>query len=914
MFKFLKLLFVSAVALCLILPSSFASAPQEAIDNSVKDLRVLSPDWICAVVDPTAEILAVRNAKFQVELDADKKKYEEEKAAGKMNWFYDFSKRYRSIIAQKEYHQPLFAKFNDPAFWTINGQHAKDVTIWAHSVDAFPAWNSEEIPTGDPGLKSRVADMTYLRLPVSLKNGVDVEVKGEDGRRAKLAFNEESTPCWSIKVNQSAYSARATKKRAYLGMWLPGIGALDFSNFEGKPFYVKKFTPGDRWDQGTASGGPLFTGEIKLRKKFADQDVKREGGSNLTGEDVYELDFSSFVEADGGLYCIQVPSLGRSWPFKMTKDGYGDAFFTMMKGLYHQRCGTELKKPYTNWERPACHVETRQGKFVSEVERWYSPQYRKGKPNENEVGFRDEDGRRVEISQFTLISNEDPNAPVMPGVKGGWHDAADYDRRIHHYNGTWDLMAVFETFPLHFTDNQLNIPESGNGIPDILDEAAWSLDVWKATQTAQGGVSSWIEQKSHPEGVEKRDLKKTFAGDPNKTFAAVPDRASSLAYAAAASNLGRLLLPYSPGRSAEFIASAKRAYAWGKNPANSLRGLKFSIQESREKALAGKTLTFDEDSELLPEDRASTDGAFAAANLYLATGDAAYLTDWEASGFGSRMGKLGHAINASMTVPFLINAGLPQKDVDTMKNMVVTNSNNLIASQEEHAYRMLWLGPDEGWFHALGWGNLHSKARQLLAAFSATRDSKYIAAMESAADFYLGCNPTGTTLVTGLGSVYPVVLQHIHSAVDGIAEPVPGIAPYTFNFGINPIAYLILDDGHPSVKSFFEPMAIAFLPDKLGRQEIQNGLDAADKSQPGWDREAMKPARTVIWKNLPVFRRKSTHPNAVVDQNEFTVAETITPLALLFGALTSEGYSPAENLKYRQPRNKPEDVPFYNMP
>jgi hypothetical protein len=85
MFKFLNRLFVGAIALSLVTVSSSATMPQEVMNQSVKDLRVLSPDWICAVVDPTAEILAVRNAKFQVELDADKKKYEEDKATGKTN-------------------------------------------------------------------------------------------------------------------------------------------------------------------------------------------------------------------------------------------------------------------------------------------------------------------------------------------------------------------------------------------------------------------------------------------------------------------------------------------------------------------------------------------------------------------------------------------------------------------------------------------------------------------------------------------------------------------------------------------------------------------------------------------------------------------------------------------------------------
>ncbi len=895
-------------------PQATATKPGgNAVARSVKDVRVLSPEWVAVVVDPTEEILEARRTRFGTELDADKAKWEEDRAAGRFNWFFDFSKRFRSLLAVRDTHLPLFAKFNEPGFWKVNGQTAADVTVWAQSVDAFPGWDANDSPANDAMLFSRTADVVYLKLPGPLKDGETVEVKGEDGRGGSVTFNDESTPCWSLKVNQSAYATDAARKLAYLGMWLPGIGALDFSAFDGKPFHVKKFEKGDRWDMGTATGDPVFTGAIKLRKKFADQDLAREGGSNLTGEDVYELDFSAFTGE--GTFCIDVPGLGRSWPFKVTKDGYGDAFYTIMKGFYTQRCGTELKKPFSAWERPACHTQTKEGTFIPETANWYTLNYRKGQPNEKEVGFRDANGERIAVQQFTLITNEDPNAPVMPGVKGGWHDAADYDRRIYHYNATWDMMAAAEAFPANFTDGQLNIPESGNGIPDILDEAAWSLDVWKATQRPDGAVSSWIEQKAHPEGVQSGDLQKTFAEDPNPMFAATPDRASSFTYANAAANLGRLLAPYAPARSKEYIESAKKAYAWAKRDDAVMRNREFKLATApRDKKLEGQTIRFDEDPEILVDDRAYGEGAFAAANLYLATKDAGYLEDWSASEMGKKIGQRMHATNASYLVPLMLNKELPPEDAEAVKKAVTSEADKLLASQDSHAYRQLWLAPNDGWFHAMGWGNIHSKARHVAAAYAATKDPKYKASLQAAADFWLGCNPMGTTMVTSLGSVHPVVLQHLHSTIDGIAEPTPGIVPYTFTFDAPMIPFVIAENGHASVKSFFEPLAMVFIPDKIGRKEIQAKLDTVDKAAPNWTQEATKSAKGAVWKNFPVFRRKVTHPMAVVHQNEFTVNETMGPLALLFGALTGEGYMPSDELKHREPRKTIDEVPYYNMP
>ena len=216
-----------------------AFGQQEAIPRSIKDVRVLSPDWICAVVDPTEEILAARQAQFGLDLDADKKSYEEDQAAGKGNWYFAFSKAFRMLVEQKDYHLPLFAKFNETEFWKVNGASPADVTVWAHALDSFPGMDAGDIPTCDTSNFFRTADMVYLKLPGALKNGETVEVKGADGRAGSLTFNDESTPCWSIKVNQSAYASSAKKKAAYLGMWLPGIGALDFAAFEGKPFHLK---------------------------------------------------------------------------------------------------------------------------------------------------------------------------------------------------------------------------------------------------------------------------------------------------------------------------------------------------------------------------------------------------------------------------------------------------------------------------------------------------------------------------------------------------------------------------------------------------------------------------------------------------------------------------------------------------
>jgi hypothetical protein len=70
-----------------------------------------------------------------------------------------------------------------------------------------------------------------------------------------------------------------------------------------------------------------------------------------------------------------------------------------------------------------------------------------------------------------------PNAPVFD-ISRGWYDAGDFGKYFPPAASTvTDLLFAYELFPQLFSDNQLNIPESRNGVPDILDEIKWQLDM-----------------------------------------------------------------------------------------------------------------------------------------------------------------------------------------------------------------------------------------------------------------------------------------------------------------------------------------------------------------------------------------------------------------------------------------------------
>ena len=93
----------------------------------------------------------------------------------------------------------------------------------------------------------------------------------------------------------------------------------------------------------------VFSGQSKL----SNPGNRSEGRSQYSGENVYEIDFTSFKTP--GRYYIAVPGAGRSFEFSIASDVYDEAFQTAAYGVFAQRCGVALEPPYSDWRRIACH-------------------------------------------------------------------------------------------------------------------------------------------------------------------------------------------------------------------------------------------------------------------------------------------------------------------------------------------------------------------------------------------------------------------------------------------------------------------------------------------------------------------------------------------------------------------------------
>ena len=693
-------------------------------------------------------------------------------------------------------------RFLDPWTSVVQTDDAKVAAEWPATENQWPVPAGLADPLEKPRQESmaervvRVAKRKSWAPPEMAPRIVHALFRVHDETPAN--YNPEE-PSPLFKVNQVGYLPWAPKY-AYMGAWLgPELGAWKpHGELEG-------------WQLVDAATGEVAKeGKEPPRARVPDK-LTREG-TPLTGEQTYEMDFSDVTKE--GEYFVRVPGVGRSRTFKIGAGAAEEAFRVHMGGLYQKRCGCAKEEPWTHWTAGACHTEVVRGTFP---------------PDEGKL--------QPKTRWFNVIrDNTDWKNGEKLHLPGGWHDAADYDRRPQHLRVVSDLCAVWMMRPGNFPDGQLRIPESANGVPDILDEAEWGLRHLLAGQQKDGGVGTWVESTGHPGPGN------VAAEDPMPYALSGATRASSLMYAACAAQLARC----GEGFKEKYLESAERAwdFALGTKPRTEMfvrRVTEWRVMKREE------AVYWDEDKELPAQWLVK-----AAVNLHALTGDGRFLEPLE-----EEMERLsGAADKDAWAWPPLLFSGERTARTPAVLDAFFERWERRIrreadeaCRQEETAcaYRVPWWAPGSGKEHAMGWGACHPlrRAQWLVAAHGIGGDEKYLKAASLANDFHNGCNPQGTTLTSGLGEVYPVAFLDLPSYVDGIAEYVPGITPYRWTYGMPAKA-----------------VEMAFGGDK---------------------------ARASKW---PIWRRWGNFENQTVAASEYTVWETIAPAASVTGYLLEPSGQP----------------------
>jgi len=538
----------------------------------------------------------------------------------------------------------------------------------------------------------------FLELDQPLAEGATYAVELDHPTLHPVTFTYDTSALRSEAVHVSHIGFRPDDpvKTGYLSMWL-GSKTTDPAADPAVPY--EQGTPFRLLD--TSTGEVVFAGAATM-------DEPRDAPSNMqlnyNKTDVLALDFSAFDRP--GAYVIEVDGVGTSYPFRIADDVWHEAFRTAMLGFYHQRSGIALDEAHTDWPRPrALHPADGITVYQSRAT----------------LMDTDQGLNLLNRKSFEALPAERTDE-VVADAWGGWHDAGDWDRRAQHLFAVRDLLDIAELRPGFAASLRLAIPENGNGLPDLVDEALWTVDLYQRLQKPDGGVPGGIESDAYP---PRGETSWTASQD---FFVYAPDAWSSYLFAGVAARAALLVEPYDPERAAGYAESAERAMRWAE--ANTPGYARARVELSNARNLA-------------------------AAELYRLTGDERWHAVFVATSAYATERQLAHEEHQHHATFIYARTDRPVDDRILSRGM---------ASLTGYADFLLGTGNRGGFGQLMnpwtpyGWSYtsaLPVEADILVLAHALTGDERYFAALIRETQFGLGANPDNTTFTTGLGHRYP---------------------------------------------------------------------------------------------------------------------------------------------------------------
>lgn len=453
------------------------------------------------------------------------------------------------------------------------------------------------------------------------------------------------------------------------------------------------------------SGQTVYKGRLSAARHWS-----------LSGEDLKTADFSALDKA--GEYYVEVDGK-KSFTFPIAAgNAYHELSVWTLKAFYLWRASTPIESQFATY---------------------------KGNDFGRKAGHPD-----TEVYLHNALVDEMHSGQEVYSTPKGWYDAGDYNKYTVNagFSNAFFGMA-YEMYPAYYQRLDLNIPESGNGVPDILNELKWELD-WMLTMQdpADGGVfnktSSMVFSRFY---MPDHDLNDRYVIGKSTTSAL--NFASSMAMAA------RLYAPFEaqfPGFAKQALEAAKTAYAWAKanpnvayeNPGNVHTG-----------AYSDKRLT--------------DEVQMAAAELLITTRDKQYAKDitlgWDYDTPVWHDEESMQLMLLALHTKEIAGLGIDTTAVNAKFKKL---ADKLVKQAEEGC------GVAAKEFKWGSNGVVATNGAIAGIAYRKWKDAKYKKVATGCFDYLMGTNPTNYCYVTGFGTKYPMHIHDRRSASDGIAEPIPG--------------------------------------------------------------------------------------------------------------------------------------------
>ena len=467
-------------------------------------------------------------------------------------------------------------------------------------------------------------------------------------------------------------------------------------------------------------------------------DVRDRGEDMASGDHVYEADFSDV--RDAGIYYVRNDAGERSHHFRIGPDVYRALQKDLTRALYYQRCGCALEAEYAGaYTHACCHMED-------------------------------------------AVLWEDRS--VAREVRGGWHDAGDYGRYVSPAAvAVGHLLYAYMLFPESFRES-LGIPESGNGVPDVLNECRYELEWLLKMQDPEGGAYHKLTAERHADFIMPEEDKDRFYLFPVSSMATAD-------YAAVMALASRVYRAYDGAFADRLFHAAQRAWAWlEKNP-----------QYVGFHNPAGcNTGEYDDDCDL-------DERLWAAAEMLIATGGAKYqdkLT--ELLGAGLSLTDFGWTDVSGFAALAVLTDGTHQASADsteTLRRAVLAEADRLVNLSQASGYGVA-MEPED-----YVWGSnmvvLNRAMLLVLAALLTDEKADYEQAAQAQLHYLLGMNAVDYSYVTGHGEHAYMHPHNRPTECDGIEAPMPGwVSGGPFKTPADAVGIERIPKGTPPMKCYLD--------------------------------------------------------------------------------------------------------------
>jgi hypothetical protein len=430
--------------------------------------------------------------------------------------------------------------------------------------------------------------------------------------------------------------------------------------------------------------------------------------------------------------------------------------------MYHQRCGTNNVLPYTRFTHGACHTAPASIP-VPDSDPAYAFTWK------TISGYS---GGNSTQTAPQLTSQETSLFPFVNtgtvDVSGGHHDAGDYSKyTINVASLTHFLMFAVDSMSGVANLDNLGIPESGDGISDVLQEAKWEADYLCKLQDADGGFYFIV----YPNDREYESNVTPDHGDPQVVWPKnTACSAAAVAALAECASSPKMKAAY-PADAAKYLAKAQAGWQFLMNAINKY----------------GKTGAYQKITFYGDDFNDADELAWAACEMYLATGDQTIhqkLLSWfDPSdpntwrwGWEKMFQCYGNAIRSYV---FAVQSGRVQAsalDATFLSKAQATltgAANDTLAWTQASAYGTGFPSETKA-VNSAGWYFSEDQAFDIMVAYQLTQRADYLDAIVANMNYEGGCNPVNMTYLTGLGWRRQRVIVSQYALNDGRLMPPSG--------------------------------------------------------------------------------------------------------------------------------------------